>query len=436
MIFSFCIFSERSPGFKIVQNVQAKQSRCFTRILHFVLKGILDEVVIIMNAAAKQIVSLCGSTLRHMKYDTFELDEEGKYGDRLENCRLVMKASAVEDNADNLLAVLKKIMREHWHPQITKQFETTWHTAIQHLLPSLPSEWSVAVSERYVVSLLEELAQVIPKDGDYKYGLKSVYLNLIVRGCLAVHCWKCLLGTYDKNISPSLSRSKQWPIKLLHQAWNWIVCNWDEIIVSFYKPQKFLDVSALQSGQSLGLRLLLVCWCYVSAGNSLDRFKNMRNFIDRIVDVAGYRWGSQVNAVHLPAYLARCPNINDIIWNQHDDEQHIAMKHSYYDICFGTALMNNHKKEYECMIGTALYKDDCGIESDAVNRGSLQDAIGGVFDRYEGSSYVLGFHQKNVIKNTIDGLTDHKYFANVEWTMGLCRKVINLAEEGMAVFFV
>ena len=109
---------------------------------------------------ASKIISSCGSAYSAMRYKTFTQDEEGKYAECFDQCRVKVRASAHEDNAEDILVVFKKILRELWDSSIDKRFDHNWKKVIEFMLSRLPGEWTDAVRENYHQDMLIQLGKL------------------------------------------------------------------------------------------------------------------------------------------------------------------------------------------------------------------------------------------------------------------------------------
>ena len=427
----------KSPGHQIVVKEQAKQRRLFWRILNVLLCTIFDELIVVVGASVlPEIYRVCGSTMEHMKCGVFANDYESKYSERFSSTRITLRASASEDSADEVLVALKKIMKEHWDCSIDNQFKTTWSKVITYLLPSLPCEWSIAVQEDYVVSALKELAKTIPKNGKYQHGLKSVLPNVLARISVLVAIWKHLYGTFKDDIKNQIGTKGAWTPDTLLAVWNFIIFNWNKMIKPIYNPQTFVDSSAVQSSK-LGLRMAEIGWYYLHCGVSIERFQNLENFVKSIVDVRYYNWDSQVKCIFIPRFISRCPEHERIIWNVRRNNDHISMKNNFYAVSMVNQILHHHRKDYESRMNTAVYKDNVGIDSQVVNQGSLAQSVGVAINNFQGSSNPFDSSTIASIHSIIDNLHNGKYGCEVQYNLGLCRKVTELAEEGICFdFFV
>ena len=387
---------------------------------------------------ATKIISSCGSAYSAMKYETFEKDEEGKYAECFDQCRVKVRASAHEDNAEDILVVFKKIMRELWDSSIDKQFDHNWKKVIEFMLSRLPGEWTDAVRENYHQDMLIQLGKLQTDNGKFRHGLKGILLNTIGRECLAVLAMQNLIGHLRDDIADKLRISKQWTPKMVRFLWEFLVCNWGTIVKQFYNPHTFVDGATLQSPDLLGLRGLLISFILCHLVRTPLGLSCKLEFLRSILDIDYYQWGSQLEKIHFPSYLSRHGNaLTNLIFDRtQNDAQHIVRKNNLYPIPVVLALCNNHEKIYADMMNTAQYKNDMGIDCDLVNTGSLTESFGVAINNFEGSSKTLTTAQEQAIQNTIDNVASHKFDSSfAKCKLGLCMKVRELAEECMLFFF-
>lgn len=395
---------------------------------------IFDEIIVFFNHVAKKIVSNCGSAYSAMRYQTFKQDEEGKYAECFDQCRVKVRASAHEDEAEDVLVVFKKIMRELWDSSIDKQFDHNWKKVIEFMQSRLPPQWQDAVRENYHQDMLIQLGKLQTNNGKFRLGLKGILLNTIGRECLAVLAMQNLIGHLRDDIASKLSTSKQWTPYMIRWLWEFLVCNWGTIVKQFYNPHTFIDGVTLQSPDVLGLRGLLTAFTLCHCVRTPSAFSCPEQYLDSFLDIDYYQWRSQLATIRLPHYLSRHGNVvTDLIFDStQGDANHIVRKHNKYCVPVVLALCNNHGKIYADMMNTAQYKNDMGIDCDLVNTGSLQESFGVVINNYEGSSKILTPAQDKSIQNTIDNVTNHKFDASfAKCKLGLCMKVRELAEECM-----
>ena len=371
-----------------------------------------------------------------MKYDTFTQDEDGKYAECLEQCRVKLRVNAGAESEDIHVA-LQKILKELWNADVNKQFDTTWKKIIQYLGARLPREWTDAVRENYHQDMLIPIAKMFPKDGKFEYSLKTFWLNIIVRYSFAVVSMKELIGDLCDKIAPKLARSRQWTPAMLRWLWDFLAFNWGTIIKDYFNPRTFLDISILQSPK-MALKSLHTFFCWVHCDNRPIRYAGIVEHAKSMIDVEYYQFESQIAGIHLPAYLARHGSevMNKIFDASMKNVGHGTRKSNMYAIAMATALVNDHGDWYEERINTAKYKDDLGIDSDVVNRGSLKDSFGVAVNNFEGSTKGISPARDKAIKATIDGLRDAPFDSSyAKDKLGLCTKVRELAEECMSCVF-
>ncbi|MGB1097388.1 MAG: hypothetical protein ACPG2Y_02190, partial [Acholeplasmataceae bacterium] len=423
-----------SPAHKIADQLKQEQVRVFERILNQVLNCVFDEINVIFNEVSGEIVRLTASEMRRMKYDSFEEDSEGKYADKFSKCRIKLRASASEDEADELEEYLQKIYRELWNSSIEKQFDDTWKKVVKYLLPKLDVEWANAIEDGYQHELLTSLAKLIPNNGKFKHALKNLFPQMMMRTVFLIHVWKGLIGKYRKEIAPSLACNRQWTTKQLEFLWDFLVCNWGSMIKDFYNPRLFVHASTLQSADALGLRLLLAGWCHYHSIRSANSFKNLGCLLKSVIDVDYYQCASQLDNIHWPKYLHRFRvEMRDLLFDETlNDDNHWVHKNDVLAIPVVIGLMNDHGEYYKSRINTALYKDDVGIESDRMLAGSLEESIGVVINNFQGSTKGKSPHRKKLLKATINGLADMTFTSVfAQYPLGLCDKVVEQAEAGL-----
>lgn len=428
-----------SPEQKIVDHFKDTQVRLFRKIFNALLCAIFDEYLIIFNWIGKKFAGNCGSTIRKTKYETFRTDDDGKYAEEFKKSRVKLRPSASADDEEDIPVALRKIMHQLWNCSLDKQFSDTWSKVIKFISDRLPPDWTDAVRDGELPFMLVKLASCIPKDGIFRYELKSVLPLYYACATIAVRTWKLLIGKLRTGICEELEISEQYTPYMLEFIVEFLVTNWGVIIEQFYHPRSFVDISALQSGNLLALRAVFVGFCADHCDSSTLKSAGLNNLIESLVDIDYYQLRSQIARIKLPAYMRRLGDeIENVLYEPFQQlEDHISRKSNIYGVSFGAELFNKHKKYYLSILNTAQYKDNMGIESELVRRGSLEKSIGAAINNYIGSSKGKTKAQKQAIIDTINNLVDGKYDSKAaEYKLGLSLKVSDLVDERLVYLYV
>ena len=400
----------------------------------------LDELDVVFGDVAQIIQKRCAHVIKTMQYNTFTKDEEGKINDKFLSSRIKMKASASEDEGRPILEAVKDIIQELWSDDLDTQMNQTWKKVIKSLLRHLPVEWTVAMAQNDWKSLIIDLfaAAGLSTPSEYKYRTKCLLLDGIARSLYCIHFWKTLIGEYHPSVAPTLADSKCWTPQMYEQLHLFLFKNWNKLFEEFWRPRSLLNLAAVTDFKLLGFRFLKIGYFLYHAGSLNGRFKNVKSLISSAINVKYYHFGSQIEGIHLPQWARTISHeVKRIIWNVHDDPEHITMKNSFYAIPLFRSWCNQHMDKIEIVYGTGKFTNGNGIGSDVVSTGTLAQRVTAVFTNFESNWEPLNKKQVTAMHGTIDTLAEQPMIPKVKYVFGICRKVFEMAEEGVrnCVFF-
>ena len=412
------------------------------RINTRVIGAVLDELDAVYGEIASKIHARCKPIFECITRANYKIDKDGVVSRKFKERRFLIKVKAGDDEALPILAAVRKITQELWNSNIDKLFDDTWQVVIKNMLLSLPPKWADAIPHKEWRSLLTRLLNLVGiAPSDHQYRIKSVLLDGLARSLLCVHFWKTVIGKYHPDIKDKLAQSKTWTPSMFEVFFSFVLKNWNKLFAQFWSPSKLLDVNAITNFHLLGFRFLKIAVFMYHSDVSKSRFTNLKTFINSNIDVRHYGFGSQLNGLHYPNFLTDehfHDEINDLLWNIHDDDEHITTKNNFDCIPLWRKLCDEHYHDFEKLWGQAKYAVDKGIESDVFKSGeTFEERVITLFSQYESNWHPLGpadITRIHVTMDTLGKLDSNSMYTNPQYVYGICHKVREIAEESYVVF--